>query len=141
MKRAIYMVVLMGMCVRQSVGQLAITEAMSSATSGPDFWELTNFGTNTINLTGYKWRDSSFTVANADSSPFEQLSIGPWESIIFVENKITAEQFRDWWGTTLPAGLQIIPYVYAGKGLSQDGDSVRLWAPDNVLVDTLEFGP
>ena len=75
--------------------QLAITEIMSSAATnlGPavvvqpsDFWELTNFGTNTVDLTGYKWNDNGGGLLAADPLPFQGLSIGPNESIIFMES-------------------------------------------------------
>src|SRR6185436_17051883 len=47
--------------------QLAITEMMSKSantfgqttvTNDTDFWELTNFGANTVNLAGYKFADN-----------------------------------------------------------------------------------
>ena len=51
-----------------SRAQLAITEIVSSGstnlgatlvTQKSDWWELSNFGTNTINLDGYKWNDNA----------------------------------------------------------------------------------
>ena len=47
--------------------QLAITEISSSSATnlGPtilparsDWWELSNFGTNALDLTGYRWNDN-----------------------------------------------------------------------------------
>lgn len=73
--------------------QLAITEVMSSASTNrgpnvvrarPDFWELTNFGTNTISLDGYSFSDSGGWTARVDT-PFNGCSIDPLESIIFVK--------------------------------------------------------
>src|SRR5215470_15634748 len=86
-------------------GQLAITEIMSSASTnlGPsqvtqnsDFWELTNFGTNTVSLSGYRFDDSDNNLAAADPTPFDGLSIGPGESIVFVQNNVNTNetQFR-----------------------------------------------
>jgi len=46
--------------------------------------------------------------------------------MIFVEN-ITPAAFRVWWGTNLPAGLQINTYIGGGLGLSQTADEVNLW--------------
>src|ERR1044071_6361782 len=45
--------------VPPAAGQLAITEAMSAASTNSlaDFWELTNFGTNDISLAGFIWSD------------------------------------------------------------------------------------
>lgn len=134
-------------------GQLAITEVMSSASTnlGPnlvvqnsDFWELTNFGTNTLNLTGYKFDDSDNNLAAADPTPFDGLSIGPGESILFVQNNVNTNEtgFRDWWGANLAAGVKMV--FYSGNGLSSGGDGIRLWgpnAPDAAdVVDSVDFG-
>ena len=71
--------------------QLAITEVMASAAltwgpgtvlPGPDFWELTNFGTNDINLDGYFFRDIG---ATRQEWPFVGLTIHAGETIIFLE--------------------------------------------------------
>lgn len=109
------------------------------------FWELTNFGTNRIDLTGYRWNDNSGGLAGADATPFEGLNIGPGETILFVQNNIpeidTPEEFRAWWG--LPPAQQVV--FYSGNGLSSDGDSVILWGPeasrDEEFVDRVDFGP
>lgn len=134
-------------------GQLAITEAMSSAstnnalgvTQGPDFWELTNFGSERIDLTGYRWNDNEGGLAGADASPFVGLVIEPGEVIVFVQNNVpgvdTAEAFRAWWG--LPPDQKVV--FYTGNGLSSNGDSVILWGPnaagDDDVVDRVDFGP
>jgi hypothetical protein len=134
-------------------GQLAITEVMSSASTnlGPnlviqnsDFWELTNFGTNTLNLTGYKFDDSDNNLAAADPTPFDGLNIGPGESILFVQNNVKTNEtmFRDWWGTNLSPAVNIV--FYTGNGLSSGGDGIRLWSPNAQdaadVVDSVDFG-
>ncbi|MCS7091591.1 MAG: immunoglobulin domain-containing protein [Limisphaera sp.] len=134
-------------------GQLAITEAMSSAstnnllgvTQGPDFWELTNFGSEPVDLTGYRWNDNDGGLAGADSAPFNGLVIGAGETILFVQNNVsgwdTPEAFRAWWG--LPATQRVV--FYSGNGLSSNGDSVILWGPgavsDEDILDRVDFGP
>src|SRR5580765_7575284 len=133
--------------------QLAITEVMSSASTnlGPglvtqnsDFWELTNFGTNSLSLTGYKFADSDNNLAAADPTPFDGLTIGPGESILFVQNSVNTNEtsFRDWWGATLPAGTKIV--FYSGNGLSSSGDGIRLWGPNARdaadVVDSVDLG-
>lgn len=120
--------------------QLAITEVMSSAstnlgstyvTQRSDFWELTNFGTNTVDLSdGYWWNDEG-GIDGADSSVFFGLTIDPDESIIFFQQTdgacTNADQFRAWWGpSNLPNGLKIVPYT--GNGFASGGaDAVQLW--------------
>lgn len=133
--------------------QLAVTEVMSSASTnlGPnsvsqnsDYWELTNFGTNTIDLTGYKFDDSSSDLAIADPTPFNGLKIGAGESILFVESNFTTNEvaFREWWGTNLPASVRLV--FYTGNGLSSGGDGIRLWGPEaqqsSDVIDSVDFG-
>src|SRR5258706_16370369 len=79
--------------------QLAITEAMSSASTNlgatlvaqnSDWWELTNFGTNSMDLTGYSWNDNAGGFIAADPTPFAGLTIGPGESIVFCNSNAPA---------------------------------------------------
>jgi len=132
---------------------LAITEVMSSASTnlGPtrvvsrsDYWELTNFGTNTIELTEYRFSDSA-GIEGAEREIFRDRRIGPSESIIFFQlaaNVFTnAAQFHAWWGLgNLPADRQI--YGYSGYGFSSASDAVQLWkvtATETNLVDRVEL--
>jgi hypothetical protein len=137
--------------------QLAITETMPSAstnlgpaavTQGPDFWELTNFGTNTLDLSGYIFNDADATRGgDADSITLSGVSIGPGESIILVQTGTTVVNNRDdfiaWWGAgNLPADIQVL--FYTGNGQSSAGDSIVLWSPsatsDADYVDRADFG-
>jgi hypothetical protein len=136
--------------------QLAITEIVSSSSTNlgstlveqrSDWWELSNFGTNTINLNGYRWNDNAGGLIGADSAPFANLSIAPNESILFVETVagvLTNEaQFRAWWGAALSADVKI--RFYTGNGLGSGGDGVRLWSStatiDADVADSVDFGP
>ncbi len=138
--------------------QLAITEVMSSAAtthqgvpviSGPDFWELTNFGSETIDLTDYRFRDAGdfdcALPAIFERVP-EAVRIAPGESIVCVRsvgtNEETERLFREWWGPDrLPPALQI--FVYPRPfGFASEGEVVQLWkAPDCVPeeVDSVAF--
>jgi hypothetical protein len=135
-------------------GQLAITEIMSSAstnlgaavvTQNSDFWELSNFGSSPVDLTGYRWNDNAGGAIGGDLAPFNGLVIQPGESIIFFEcaacvPTTNAEPFRAWWG--LSPSVRCFPY--SGNGLSSAGDSVILWAPGNPplnedFVDRIDF--
>ena len=135
--------------------QLAITEIVSSSstnlgatllTARSDWWELSNFGTNTIDLTGYRWNDNAGGLIGGDALPFNGLLIQPGESILFVETVsgiMTNEaQFRAWWGASLGASVQI--RFYTGNGLGAAGDGVRVWAAgassDANVVDSVDFG-
>jgi hypothetical protein len=127
---------------------LRITEVQSSTAPSPgvptaDWWELTSFEPDPVNLQAWRFNDSGggltdpFTFTNA-------LSLGPRESIIFVE-AITPTQFRNWWGTDqLPANLQIVTYAGPGLSLSASGDGIRLWSPTTTTeadtVTKVDFG-
>src|SRR5438270_402485 len=85
--------------------QLAITEMMSAAlktngmilsTNNSDFWELTNFGTNIVDLTFYKFSDNKETLHPLVASGMPALLIRAGESVVFVRNNITQNeaQFR-----------------------------------------------
>src|SRR5258706_14091335 len=143
-----------GVCSADS--QLAITETMSSASinlgpatvpQGPDFWELTNFGTNSVDLTGYIFNDSDATRGgDADATTLSGVTIGPGESIILTQSGTTVvvnrDDFINWWGAgNLPANLQVL--FYSGNGQSSSGDSIVLWAPsatsDGDYVDRADY--
>lgn len=146
----------LGLGLGTAQAQLAITEAMSSASTNlgqtlvgqnSDWWELTNFGTNTVDLTGYRWNDNAGGLMGADPTPFVGLTIGPGESIIFCESNAppgsgTPEQFRAWWGPGLNPNVKIV--FYTGNGLGSGGDGIRLWGPwatsDADVVDSVDFG-
>lgn len=132
--------------------QLAITEVMAeSATDpatnfkGPDFWELTNFGTNDIDLDGYGFSDNNVNVVYTE--PFTNLFIHSGESIIFCRSNSpindpidTVQKFRRWWGEqNLPADLQVRFYVKPGF----DADVMdEVWLRDRSsnVVDMVAFG-
>ena len=134
-------------------GQLAITEVMSSASKWteneevlqwPDFWELTNFGTNAVELDDYRFNDDA-GIESAEQMMFRGLRIGPNESILFVRTEggvcTNAAQFRAWWGEqNLPATQQI--YFYSRRGFSSVRDAVQLWKVTDFvtnLVDRVEL--
>jgi hypothetical protein len=132
--------------------QLAITEVMSASrintnTSfrGPEYWELTNFSTNDLNLDGYGFRDS-VTTRPLVRDVFTNLVLPAGKSMIFFriadskEVVTNAAGFHAWWGgTRLPANLQF--RIWRSPGLSGwDGDAVWLFDSNRTLVDAVEFG-
>jgi hypothetical protein len=135
--------------------QLAITEAMSWASNAecpemgtagcyPDFWELTNFGTNRIDLSGYLFVDKDAKFPEGAWPIPNETFIEPSESILFVREGYAGvtnpAAFRRWWGEgNLPAGLKIILYPN-NYGFDYKGDAVRLWDANSNVVDQLYFG-
>lgn len=127
---------------------LRITEVQSSTAPSAgvpaaDWWELTSFESQPVNLAGWRFNDNDGGL----NDPFvfgAGLIIRPGESIVFVEDLSPAE-FRNWWGNdNLPATLQIIPYDTGGLSFGAGGDGVRLWNDTTTnpsdLVASVDFG-
>lgn len=129
--------------------QLVITEVMSfaatSANSVPvsqqsDWWELTNFGTNEVNLTGYYFFDNADR--NRQYSCFQGLKIQPNESVVFFRLRETPDEaeFRRWWGERLSNNVRIIPYLEIGFNNTPPGDELHLFDPEGNEIDQVSFG-
>ena len=132
--------------------QLAITEAMSWAStncggvwhpSHADFWELTNFGSQTNDLSNYLFCDRDRNFPEGAWPIPEGTRIAPSESIVFVGSGNGTEDaaaFVAWWGAgNLPSNPQIIFYPN-GYGFDQTVDAVRLWDANSNLVDAVFLG-
>ena len=109
---------------------LRITEVQSSTAPSPsvptaDWWELTSFESEPVNLGGWRFNDNGGGLADPFNIP-PGLTIGPGETVVFVED-LSPAQFRNWWGAAnLPAGLQIVRYGGSGLSLGAGGDGIRL---------------
>ena len=127
---------------------LRITEVLSSTAAGAavptsDWWELTSFETQPVNLSGWQFNDN----AGGLTDPFvigSDVILGPGESMVFAEG-LSLAAFRAWWGlTNLPAGLQVVNYSGNGLSLGAAGDGLRLWANQpldlNDTVASVDFG-
>jgi hypothetical protein len=127
---------------------LRITEVQSStapSTGVPaaDWWELTSFESQPVNLAGWRFNDNGGGLTD----PFvfgAGLVIHPGESIIFAEN-LTPAEFRNWWGSAnVPATVQIIVYDTSGLSFGASGDGVRLWNETTTSptdpVASVDFG-
>ena len=128
--------------------QLRITEVESAESSGglalptADWWELSNLGASSVNLTGYRMDDSSasfaLSVALAGIT-----SIAPGESVVFFEvsggTPLTVQGFRNWWGPSLGASVQIGTYSGSGVGLSASADQVNLFDSSGTPIDGVSF--
>jgi len=116
---------------RGQVTSIRITEVMSSSGVGgtADWWEITNYGSSAIDITGWKMDDSSFTFAN--SVPLVGVTaIAPGETAVFLESAAPVTDipnFRAFWTGTTATALQIGSYTGSGVGLSSAGDGVVLF--------------
>jgi hypothetical protein len=124
-----------------TIAQLKITEVESSEAGGvhDDWWELTNLGSSSVDLSNYRFNDDTGGFATGAFVLPSGLSIGSGESMIFVESTtsqpMTVQGFRDWWGGGLSASAQIVVYSGSGFGLGSGGDQVNLWDSGGALVD------
>lgn len=145
----------------QAVSQLAITEVMAlgsdrsgaeTVPAGPDWWELTNLGTNDIDLTGYTFSDISGYnhPPRADTAPvFRDRTIRAGESIIFFrdwEYTSDGQLFVDqsdfsnwWWGDPSRESPRAFSWPRHNLGLSDVHDAVQLFDPSGGLVDYVEW--
>lgn len=111
--------------------KLAITEVMSGSNlantaANPDWWELTNYGTDPINLEGFSW-DNDRALVGAVTLP--NITIAPGESfVIFRGISANAPLFDSIWG--LGGKVTIISadqMTGAYPNIKQAGDQVMLW--------------
>lgn len=153
MKLALRLVLGAGLWAGSLQAQLAVTEVMSRAglesdpgPRRPDYWELTNYGDEDMNLDGYSFADDRRTVVH--SEPFTNLVIRPGESVIFFRLEISedgtsitnAARFRYWWGeANLPEGLQIRTYPDPGLNGETGGDELWIYDAGMNVVDSVKF--
>jgi hypothetical protein len=112
---------------------------------GADWFEVTNNGTTTLDITGWKVDDSSNTFTAA--VPLAGITtIAPGESVIFIEAAaadiatITNNFKSTWFGTNVPAGFQIGTYTGSGIGLSTGGDALNLFNTSGNIMANVVFG-
>lgn len=109
---------------------------------GADWFELTNVGTATANVTGWKMDDNSNSFGSAVALT-GVTSIAPGESVIFIESSsatIDATFKTLWFGASAPANLQVGRYSGSGVGLSTGGDAINVYNASGVLQANVSFG-
>jgi len=141
---------LMAMMSMQAQAGIIISEvnaAGSSATYAADWFELTNTGSSTVNISGWKIDDNS----NAFSSAVALrgvTSIAAGQSVVFLEGNasgsndaaIDASFISAWFGANPPAGLTIGNYGGSGVGLSSTSDAVNIFNGSGTLITRVDFG-
>lgn len=128
-------------------GTIVISEIApwSSASSplGADWFEVTNTGSSTVDITGWKVDDNSHSIANAIALN-GITSIAPGEAVIFIETAdlpTAAAAFRTlWFGSNPERVTQIGSYSGSGVGLSSSGDEVTLFDAAGNMVAGVGFG-
>jgi hypothetical protein len=126
---------------------LRITEVLSNPAPSPgvptqDWWELTSFESQPVNLSGWRFNDNSGGLVDPFVFP-AGTTIGAGESVVFVEN-LDPAQFRTWWGANLTANTSVITYAGPGLGFGAGGDGIRLWSnlatSEADTVASVDFG-
>lgn len=104
-----------------------------------DYWELTNYGTNAIDLSGYQFADID-EVPRPLFPSGDPLTIASGESIVFVRSNVTTNeaQFRAWWGACVPAGVQM--RFYPAPGFNANRESVIVYDALGQVLDRVDFG-
>ena len=125
---------------------LRITEAMSQSGTTPtftaDWFEVTNFGSSAVDLTGWKMDDGSFNPAVAVALNGVS-SIGAGESVVFVETAsplTVIPDFRSFWGGSA-ATATIGSYTGSGVGFSSGGDGIVLFNSGSAAATPSVFFP
>ena len=131
---------------------LRITEVMSNGDVA-DWFELTNYGTATATLSGYRMDDGSFSpgssipLISSTSSPTDAITIGAGESVVFIEGSTSipvasaATTFRTNWGVSQAVQVHGYSGSGAGVGLSSGGDGVIVFDGVGAEVNRVSFGP
>lgn len=122
--------------------QVRITEvapwASGNAPYATDWFELTNFGSAAVSLSGWTMDDSSNGSAKVALAGITSIAAG--ESVIFTETAAAASFLSAWFGANAPASLKIGTYTGAGVGLSTGGDAVNIFNASGVLQANVVFG-
>jgi uncharacterized protein YjiK len=128
-------------------GSIVISEiapySSSVAPLSADWFEVTNTGATTIDMTGWKMDDNSHSFASA--VPMSGITtIAPGEAVIFIETSNLASAAATftslWFGSGAARVPQIGSYSGSGVGLSSSGDEVTLWDASGNLVAGVGFG-
>src|SRR5262249_47612841 len=130
--------------VEGNAAAVAVTEASpwSSGNSpyAADWFELTNIGTASVDLTGWKMDDESNSLGSAVALT-GVATLAPGHSAIFIEGASKPTAFTPFWfGGSPPAGFQIGTYEGSGVGLSTGGDQVNVFDGAGDHVAGIAFG-
>ena len=106
-----------------------------------DWFELTNTGSTSLTVSGWKMDDNSNSFA-ASVAMSGITSIAAGESVIFIETSTpatTVPGFQSYWGSPV-SGVQIGTYSGSGVGLSTAGDAVNIFDSAGTVLARVDFG-
>ncbi len=141
MKTAIFVCALSVFVASSAHASIRITEVMSSSNGGgvptSDWFEMTNYGSSAIDLTGWRMDDGSVNpLASVALNGVSSIAAG--QSIIFIESAAGAgvASFGTFWGLS---GVTVGYYSGTGVGLGSGGDGVSLFDSSSALVTSVTF--
>jgi hypothetical protein len=108
---------------------------------GADWFELTNTGASSVNITGWQMDDDSKSFNSAVLlNGINAIASG--QSVIFVEgDTATTTNFIDnWFAGNAPANFLIGYYSGSKVGLSSSGDEVNIFDTNGSLQASVSFG-
>lgn len=125
------------------VSIVRITEVMSNSATGgtADWFELTNYGNATADITGWKVDDNSYAFATSLALN-GVTSIPAGKSVIFMESaapETDIPAFKAFWGTSLD-NVAVGSYTGSGIGFGSGGDGTIVFKADGTEVSKVDFG-
>jgi uncharacterized protein YjiK len=132
---------------------VAVTEVAPWGSGWPeyeaDWFELTNESQVEVNLSDWKMDDSSDLFGDAVALNGVE-TMTPGESVVFVETaeglssteegEVVAKFEASWFGSSVPAGLQVGTYHGSAVGLSTKGDGVNIFNSEGAHLTGVTFG-
>ena len=112
---------------------LLITELNSNG-AGSDFFELFNYGSTPIDLTGWKWDDDSANFADAAVASFPAITLAAGERLIVTNT--TEAAFRTAWGLT---GVTTVTVVATGGPGLGGGDAVVIFNAAGAVITSFNY--
>lgn len=131
--------------IKPTYGALVITEVLSNTSHGggannSDWFEVTNVGLVTLDVSGFSWDDESAEVGIGNFGSITM--IAPGESVIITEESAAnvPTAWRNSWG--IPDTVQVSVSTSAGgfPGLGAAGDALSIFDSAGTLVDSVTFG-
>jgi hypothetical protein len=125
--------------------QVRITEVspwsstLANSPIASDWFELTNFGSTAVSISGWTMDDNSNAFASSVALS-GITSIGAQESVIFTETATSAAFKNLWFGASPPVGVQVGSYTGLGVGLSTSGDAVNIYDSIGTLIANVVLG-
>jgi hypothetical protein len=119
-----------------------------TSTYAADWFELTNEGSSSVNISGWKMDDNSDSFSDAVALNGIS-SIAAGQSVVFIEDTGLKKSQTDatlatafetaWFGSSVPTGFTLGFYGGSGVGLSTTTDEVNIFNSSGTQVTGVEF--